>query len=72
MLFKDMAKMFREYLNSIANTMTRINYLELTLKTIIVLAIVLTVIPELILLAKHFPLLFSLCLIVIIRDGYFQ
>ena len=67
-----MAKMFREYLKSIANTITRINYLELIIKTIIVLAIFLTVTPELILLAKHFPVLFSLCLIVFIRDSYFQ
>ena len=64
--------MFREYLKSIANTITRINYLELIIKTIIVLAIFLTVTPELILLAKHFPVLFSLCLIVFIRDSYFQ
>jgi len=64
--------MFREYLKSIANTITRINYLELIIKTIIVLAIFLTVTPELILLAKHFPVLFSLCLIVFIRDSYFE
>lgn len=64
--------MFREYLKYIAKTMTRINYLELMIKTIIVLAVFLTVTPELILLAKHFPVLFSICLIVFIRDSYFQ
>ena len=64
--------MFREYLQLVAKTITRINYLELIIKTIIVLAIFLTVTPELILLAKHFPVLFSICLIVFIRDSYFQ
>jgi len=64
--------MFREYLQLAAKTITRINYLELIIKTIIVLAIFLTVTPELILLAKHFPVLFSICLIVFIRDSYFQ
>jgi len=67
-----MVKMFREYLQLAAKTITRINYLELIIKTIIVLAIFLTVTPELILLAKHFPVLFSICLIVFIRDSYFQ
>jgi hypothetical protein len=65
------AKMFYKYLQTINKTIYNINYIELIIKTTIVLSVILTLTPEIVLLARHFPVLFSICLIVFIRDSYF-